>query len=149
MKRNLPVGALLAALITAGISPGAALAADGTLRITATNVKSDDGSVIVWIYDKADTWLSDNFRTQKSVKVAGNRQGGAVTVELLLPPGQYAFTVFQDVDANGQLARNFIGIPKEPSGLSNNLRPRFGPPKFKDALVTVGTAALEQRIKLQ
>jgi uncharacterized protein (DUF2141 family) len=155
MKYLVTAVALL--LATAGT---AVMAADGTqadltqadanLRIVATNVKSDQGKLYVWVYDKKDDWLSDRYRTQKSVTVAGNRTNDTVTLELLLPAGEYALSIYQDVNDDGKLARNFIGLPKEPAGLSNNLRPRFGPPKYKDAKfdVTVG-AVVEQKIELQ
>lgn len=136
-----------AALLTGA----AAIAADDiNLRVVATNVQSDQGKLYVWVYDKKDDWLSDRYRTQKFVTVAGNRDGDKVTVELLLPAGEYALSIYQDVNDDGKLERNFIGLPKEPAGLSNNLRPRFGPPKYKDASfpVTVGTVT-EQKIALQ
>ena len=120
------------------------------LRVVATNVKSDQGKIYVWVYDKKDDWLSDRYRTQKNVTVAGNRTDDTVTIELLLPAGEYALSVFQDVNDDGKLERNFIGIPKEPAGLSNNVRPRFGPPKYKDAQFTVTVDSLvEQKIALQ
>jgi uncharacterized protein (DUF2141 family) len=139
---------LAAAALLTGTT--ALAAGDANLRVVATNLKSDQGKVYVWVYDKKDDWLSDRYRTQKSVAVAGNRQGDKVTLELLLPAGEYALSVYQDVDDNGKLERNFVGLPKEPAGLSNNLRPKFGPPKWKDATftVTVGTVT-EQRIALQ
>jgi uncharacterized protein (DUF2141 family) len=150
MKYLVTVAALL--LATAGITVMAADGADlaANLRVVATGVKSDQGKIYIWVYDKQDDWLSDRYRTQKSVTVAGNRTDDAVTMELLLPAGEYALSVFQDVNDDGKLARNFIGIPKEPAGLSNNLRPRFGPPKYKDAKfnLTVGTL-VEQKIALQ
>lgn len=128
-----------------------AIAADGpNLRVVATNIQSDEGKLYVWVYDKKDDWLSDRYRTQKSIAVAGNRSGDRITIELLLPAGEYALSVFQDVDNNGKLERNFIGIPKEPAGLSNNLRPRFGPPKYKGAAFTVAVGTVtEQKIELR
>ena len=143
MKHLITIAALLAG--------AAAVAADDVnLRVIATNVKSDQGKLYVWVYDKKDDWLSDRYRTQKSVAVAGNRSGDKVTLELLLPAGEYALSIFQDVNDDGKLERNFIGKPKEPAGLSNNLRPKFGPPKYKDAAfpVTVGSVT-EQKIELQ
>jgi uncharacterized protein (DUF2141 family) len=150
MKYLVTVVALL--LAPAGMPVMAADSTDlaANLRVVATNVKSDQGKIYIWVYDKKDDWLSDRYRTQKSVTVAGNRTDDTVTTELLLPAGEYALSVFQDVNDDGKLARNFIGIPKEPAGLSNNLRPRFGPPKYKDAKfnLTVG-AMVEQKIALQ
>jgi uncharacterized protein (DUF2141 family) len=139
---------LLAATLAALAAPGRA-AAEGALRVTATNVESDAGSVVVQVYDKADAWLGEGWRTRKVVKVAGNRAGDRVTVEILLPAGEYALSVFQDVDDDGKLARNFIGLPKEPAGLSNNLRPKFGPPRWKDAKFALGEGVTVQEIALQ
>jgi uncharacterized protein (DUF2141 family) len=150
MKHTAPLAALLAALFAGGALPAAHAAGENNLRVVATNVKSDQGTLYVWVYDKKDDWLSDRVRTQKPVKVAGNRTGDRITVELLLPAGEYALSVFQDVNDDGKLARNFIGIPKEPAGLSNNLRPKFGPPRYKDAVFTVAVGTVtEQKIELQ
>lgn len=139
-----------AVLTVALLSGGAAARAgdDANLRIVVGNVKTDQGSIIVWVYDKPDDWLSDRYRTQKSVAVAGHRVDGTVTLELKLPAGEYALSVFQDVNDDGKLARNFIGMPKEPAGLSNNAVPRFGPPRYKDAKFTIGAGPVEQRIAL-
>tara|TARA_B100001996_G_scaffold345263_1_gene301518 strand:- start:77 stop:529 length:453 start_codon:yes stop_codon:yes gene_type:complete len=52
-----------------------------------------------------------------------------------IPFGEYAFIAFLDGDNNEMLSANFIGIPKEPFGFSNNARGKFGPPKWEDALV--------------
>jgi len=52
-----------------------------------------------------------------------------------IPFGEYAFIAFLDGDNNEMLSANFIGIPKEPFGFSNNVRGKFGPPKWEDALV--------------
>lgn len=141
---------MLIALATLLTGSAALAADDANLRVVATNVKSDQGKLFVWVYDKRDDWLSDRYRTQKGVPVAGNRQGDKVTVDLLLPAGEYALSIFQDVNDDGKLERNFIGIPKEPAGLSNNLRPKFGPPKYKDAKFSVTVDAVtEQKIELQ
>lgn len=128
---------------------GGGALADPNLRVVGTNIESDDGRFVVQVYESADTWLGDNWRTQQAVAVAGNRDGDSITLDFELPPGEYALSVYQDVDDDGKLKRNFIGIPKEPAGLSNNLRPRFGPPKFEDAKFTVGEEPVEQRIRLE
>jgi uncharacterized protein (DUF2141 family) len=143
------IGRFAATLATLALLPIAALAGEGTLRVVAADVRSDRGSIVVWVYDNADNWLSDRWRTRKAVAVAGNRADDSVTVQLDLPPGEYAFSVFQDLDDDGKLARNFIGIPKEPAGLSNNVRPKFGPPRYKDAKFTIGDTPVEQRIELE
>lgn len=50
-----------------------------------------------------------------------------------VPPGTYAISVFHDENSNGKLDTNFLGIPREGVGASNNAKGRFGPPKFSAA----------------
>ncbi|MBL6715485.1 MAG: DUF2141 domain-containing protein [Pseudomonadales bacterium] len=59
------------------------------------------------------------------------------TATFELPGGTYAVGVFHDVDGDEALSKNFLGIPKEPFGFSNNVRGRFGPPSFKDASISI------------
>ena len=48
-------------------------------------------------------------------------------------PGDYAVSVFHDENSNGKLDRNFMGMPKEGVGKSNDAAGHFGPPKYDDA----------------
>ncbi len=50
-----------------------------------------------------------------------------------VPPGTYGAAVFQDVDNNKDLKTNFLGMPQEPIGFSNDARIRLGPPSYSDA----------------
>jgi uncharacterized protein (DUF2141 family) len=54
-----------------------------------------------------------------------------------VPAGWYAVVVFQDTDKNKELRTNFIGLPQEPIGFSNDVRIKLGPPSFKDAKFSV------------
>ncbi len=54
-----------------------------------------------------------------------------------VPPGKYGVVAFQDIDANKDLKKNFLGFPKEPIGFSNDARIKMGPPAFADAAITV------------
>lgn len=47
-----------------------------------------------------------------------------------LKPGKYAFKFFHDENNNKALDTNWIGIPKEGFGFSNNPSMSFGPPSF-------------------
>jgi uncharacterized protein (DUF2141 family) len=127
-------------------------ASAGNLRIVVSNLggnkNNDKGSVIVQVYDRADRWLSDEVYLRQSQSVAGARTGDIISLELSLPAGEYALSVFHDVDGDGRMARNFFGLPKEPAGLSNNAVPRFGPPKWKDARFELRDKPVTQRIRL-
>ncbi len=126
---------------------GVAAADNGTLRIVATHIRSDEGSLVIGVYNDAKTWLSADAAISMIVPVAGNRQGDSVTVELPVPPGAYAVSLFQDINGDGQLSTNFLGIPKEPTGTSNNGRPAFRAPRFSNGLFNVAAGeTIEQQI---
>jgi outer membrane protein len=57
-----------------------------------------------------------------------------------VPSGEIAVLVYVDENENGLIDKNFIGIPREPLGISNNYRPK-GPPSFDRAKFTVPEGA--------
>jgi 4,4'-diapolycopenoate synthase len=61
-------------------------------------------------------------------------------IELELPPGVYAASVYEDLNGNHKLDRSFFGIPREPVGASNNPKGRMGPPRFNESSFRVGPA---------
>jgi uncharacterized protein (DUF2141 family) len=54
-----------------------------------------------------------------------------------LQPKTYAVAVFWDDNEDGQLNRNFLGIPTEKFGFSSNPVITTGPPKFGDSAILV------------
>lgn len=48
-----------------------------------------------------------------------------------LKPGKYAFKYFHDENNDKEINTNFMGIPKEGYGFSNNAKGKFGPPSFE------------------
>jgi uncharacterized protein (DUF2141 family) len=50
-----------------------------------------------------------------------------------LPPGKYAVGAFVDNNRNGKQDKNFLGVPNEIYGFSNNARGTFGTPDFAEA----------------
>jgi uncharacterized protein (DUF2141 family) len=56
-----------------------------------------------------------------------------VTQSIMLPPGNYAIALMHDEDADGECDMNFLGIPTEKYGFSNNVKPVLSAPSFEDA----------------
>jgi uncharacterized protein (DUF2141 family) len=126
-----------------------AAAVETTLLIEITGLQKASGNLYIAVYDSDDTWLGDDTVLEQQVAIEEARLEDLVCTELDLPPGEYALSIFHDTNDNGKLDTNFIGIPKEPVALSNNARPRFGPPKYKDAVFVVGDEPLTQRISME
>ena len=57
--------------------------------------------------------------------------------------------VFHDENMNQKLDKDFVGIPKEGYGASNNPKKKIGPPSFEDASFRLsGVAQQSVEIKL-
>ena len=108
-----------------------------TLIVEVNNIKKA-GEIHVAVYDNAEAFEAD--RGEKGGAAPGIVDGtivmvdaGTSTFEYELPAGQYAVGIFHDVNLNNKMDNNFLGLPKEQYGFSNNARALFGPPSFEDA----------------
>lgn len=102
-----------------------------TLTIQLKGFKSDKGTVRVALFDSEAAFPKADKAMRKEM---ANIAGGTATVVLSdLKPGTYAVAAYHDANGNGKMDTNFIGIPKEPTGVSNDAKARMGPPSFKDA----------------
>ncbi len=54
-----------------------------------------------------------------------------------LAPGSYAVAVLHDLNGTGRNDTNFLGIPTEDWGVSNNVRPTLRAPRVEEAAVEV------------
>jgi uncharacterized protein (DUF2141 family) len=118
----------------------------GILMIEVVGLKQGAGNVYIAVYDSDSTWLGDDAVMAKKVAIADAMDGDLVRTELQLPLGEYAISAFHDKDGDGELSTNLIGMPKEPTAMSNNALGKFGPPKFEDAKFTLGAEPAIQRI---
>lgn len=65
-----------------------------------------------------------------------------------LPKGRYAVSLYLDENGNHKLDSGWLGIPKEPVGVSRNPRPRMGPPRFDDSVFEMGDKDLTLEITM-
>ena len=65
-----------------------------------------------------------------------------------LPFGEYAITLFVDFNGNKKIDKNFLGIPKEPYGFSNNVIGNMSAPTFDQAKFVI-SGPTAQNIKLR
>ncbi len=140
---SLLVPALLSILSAAGAAAG-----ETPVRVVVSNVVKPGGTLLAGAYSSPETWLGATTVASKEVPVAGNVHDGTVTFEMLLPPGSYALSVLQDINGNRKLDTNFIGMPTEPTGSSNDAPAKWSAPKFRDAVFTVSDQPMELKITL-
>lgn len=99
--------------------------------LNLSNVKSDKAKIHIGFYTK-----SDNFPVEGKgsiIKVISPEKSGSISVSFSdIPPGRYALALYQDLNGDKKLNKNFIGYPKEPFGFSRNFIPKLSAPKFVD-----------------
>ncbi len=119
------------------VHAGGANAETFLLEAEIKNAVAGTGVIRAELHDTAETYLSrDDVPAFRSivVPVVGGR---VVLLFNPVPPGRYAISLYQDLNNNAELDSNFLRIPKEPYGFSNNFRTGFGPPSFEQAAFEV------------
>ena len=125
---------LVLAIFLAFKSPGRADPSPqiGNLTVIVEGIEPNIGQIMVALHRSDRTFPSDWENADKLLKLsAGASPNQTITLEDI-PKGIIALMVIQDLDMNNKMTKNFLGIPKEPFGTSNN--PYFlGPPSFSKA----------------
>ena len=85
------------------------------LTVEITNVTSEEGQIILAIYNSSENY--DKRIAYQEVKL--KPEIDTVIFETNLPDGEYLVMLVHDINNNGKLDTSFIGMPKEPVGLSN------------------------------
>lgn len=85
------------------------------LTVQVTNVTSEEGQIILAIYNSSENY--DKRIAFHEVKL--KPEIDTVIFETNLPDGEYLVMLVHDINNNGKLDTTFIGMPKEPVGLSN------------------------------
>ena len=99
------------------------------LTVNISGLNSSDGNLLVGIYNKKESFLKKPIKST-IVKIENKK---ALVLFRNLPKGIYAVSFVHDENDNKKMDTNFIGIPKEDYGCSNNAIGFMGPPKYKDA----------------
>jgi len=81
-------------------------------------------------YDQDKKFL---VKQQQLKKYRFTPENGKLKIEIKdLSYGAFALALYQDINSNGKIDRNMLGLPKEPYAFSNNFRPILKPPSFND-----------------
>jgi len=100
------------------------------LTIHVQNIKTLDGDLKIGIFNTDADFLEENS-TVKAYTVAVDEATETLVIDDL-PEGDYAISMYHDENSDGILNRNFFGIPKEPYGFSNNIKPKLSAPDYED-----------------
>ncbi len=116
----------------------------GTIEVTVAGFDNEKGQVLIGLYNSEALWLKKTYKG----RTGQIENGKSKAVFTNIPNGVYAISVFHDEDNDGKLDTNFLGIPSEDTGSSNDAPARFGPPKWEKAKFEVKGTTVKQIINL-
>jgi uncharacterized protein (DUF2141 family) len=117
-----------------------------TLTITVEGMDSTQGNLGILIFNSPKGWAEDRQAALKDISIPA--QAPTQKVEVKLPAGQYALALIHDLNVNHKLDRNWIGMPKEQWGMSNNPHATIKAPSIEKAMFTLD-GDKEVKIQLQ
>lgn len=121
----------------AAIAPATVSAAGLVIRVTGMSAPL--GEVGCALYASADGFPMDRATARAQWLPA---DAGGVTCRFPdVPEGTYAVSIVHDRNGNKRVDRNFVGMPTEQWGVSNNARPRMRAPTFEEAQFRVAAGA--------
>lgn len=130
-----PVAALAA--LTMLVASSASAAEPGRLEVVVSNVSPAKGLVGCALFSSQKGFPAESKKyASAQIRVKASK-GVALCVFENVTPGAYAVAVVHDTNDNNQADTNFLGIPTEGVGVSNNALPKLSPPSFDACRFTV------------
>ncbi len=113
--------------------------------IKVTNITNTHGAIYISLFAHSQSW--DQEKPDQVIRMFPLKMGTtSMTVDL--PVGDYAFFLFNDIDNDGKLKQNPLGMPMEPYAFSNNFKLQFSKPTWAQLKFNVIGAGARQTIRL-
>jgi uncharacterized protein (DUF2141 family) len=142
--------ALFAVLMFAYL-PAVALAQSPScpgIHVKILDIRNSTGTVDCALFDSPVGFPTEFLHSASRVMVLRVRHERARCDFEDIPPGTYALAVIHDEDSNGKLNTNWLGIPTEGYGFSNDARGLLGPATFSAASFSYDGRSVELTISL-
>lgn len=125
----------------------------GTIRARVSGLRNTQGSIACLLFESPEGWPGDVrkalSKAQATIRGTGQTAGGECMFRDV-PFGTYAVATIHDEDENRKMKQNFMGVPQEGYGASNNPKNGFmsGPPYDKSTF-SLREAERTLRIRLR
>ena len=119
----------------------------GEIKVTISGIRNETGNIKISLFDREDPFPENH--EQAVGRIIAEIEGSiASAVFKGIPYGEYAISVMHDENNNFILDSNWLGIPREGYGASNNPAPRMGPPRYDDARFSFRQPEITLTIKM-
>jgi len=128
---RIPLTLLILGILSASKLP------DTDVIIQFLNVRGEKGNMLISLYDAPEQFpYKPKWRYMIS-KTKLKEQGNKYPIREV-KSGKYAIAIFDDENCDTVMQKNFLGMPKEGYGFSNNIKPSIrGAPSFEECTFPV------------
>jgi uncharacterized protein (DUF2141 family) len=119
------------------------------IHVTILNIRNSIGTVDCALFDSPKGFPVDVLHSAMRLVAMKVPDTEARCDFESIDPGTYALVVLHDENMNGKLDTNWLGIPKEGYGFSNDAKATLGAPSFSDAGFFYDGQTLEMTIRLR
>jgi len=123
---------------------GFLLSAQTSIDLTITDISSNDGKMMIALYDSEDNFLNKRYKGT----IAAISENKIRVTFTDIPVGEYAISTFHDENENQKFDMRLGMFPKEDYVTSNYAKGFFGPPSWEDAKFTVEDEPLTISLKM-
>jgi len=103
------------------------------IHVKILNIRNSTGTVACALFESPKGFPKEFLQFATNIMMIKIRKSQARCDFEDIPPGTYAMAVVHDENMNGKLDTNWMGIPTEGYGFSNNPKVFLGPPSFAAA----------------
>jgi uncharacterized protein (DUF2141 family) len=126
---------------------GQGLSYAGEIRVVVTGLRNVEGHVRIALFENAEGFPEGKKSLARvAVPIAPNEVSASFNE---IPAGTYAVSLFHDENNNEVLEKNFLGVPKEGIGFSNNPRALLRAPGFDEAKFSFSGSEFTVTIRIQ
>ena len=147
-SKSLSIGALVVASVLAGSAQTGENRSTRTLHVRMDGFENADGAAGVAVWTTA-RGFPERIEHAVATTYVPIQDGIAVARFAGLDPGNCAITVYHDKNDNRRFDKNWLGMPREAWGVSNNVRPRLRAPRFDEAMLKLPLGAGETRVEIR
>lgn len=119
------------------------------IQVKVLDIENSTGTVACALFESAEGFPHDFMQFATNIMVIKIRDTKALCHFTDIPPGTYAIGVIHDQNMNGKLDTNWLGVPKEGYGFSNDAKSFASAPSFESAGFEYDGKALEMTISLK
>ncbi len=137
-------------ILTALVSPvGSADPSRPGIHVEILGIRNSIGAVACALFEAPEGFPTGYLRFATNITMVKVRATKATCDFADIAPGTYALAVIHDENRDGVLATNWMGVPQEGYGFSNDAKGILGAPSFEAASFSYNGQSLRMTIALQ